>query len=73
MMMEKRRQGQLVSFADVFGRMIGETLLANVDAAKLSDQRTVIRHGEAPMPLYTCLNAKKDKSALLFRSAWFVI
>ena len=58
----------MTSFVDVFGRMIGETLLGESRLQrKLTDQRKCIEDGAAPMPLYTCLNVKEDRSALLFR------
>ncbi|XP_060074734.1 cytosolic phospholipase A2-like [Ylistrum balloti] len=64
--MEKRRQGQPVSFTDFFGHLVGETLLKNRQHTKLSDQKEKIRNADIPMPLYTCLHVKKSVSAMVF-------
>ena len=61
----KRRQ-KPTNFVDVFGHMIGETLLSNLEA-KLSDQKSRFRGGTAPLPIYAALNVKSDQSALIFR------
>lgn len=64
--MEKRRQGQPVSFTDFFGHLVGETLLRNRLDTKLSDQAEKLKEGDIPMPLYTCLHVKKHVSAMIF-------
>ncbi|XP_063423775.1 cytosolic phospholipase A2-like [Mytilus trossulus] len=63
---EKRRQGQPVSFTDFFGHLVGETLLHERMNAKLTDQRDIIETGEVPFPLYTCLHVKRQVSAMIF-------
>lgn len=35
--------------------------------SKLSDQKTKIRGGRNPMPLYSCVHVKKDVSARVFQ------
>ncbi|KAK7094705.1 cytosolic phospholipase A2-like isoform X2 [Littorina saxatilis] len=64
--MEKRRQGQPVSFTDFFGHLVGETLLKERMESKLSDQQQKVQEGTIPMPLYTCLHVKKSVSAMIF-------
>ncbi|CAG5114679.1 unnamed protein product, partial [Candidula unifasciata] len=66
-MIEKRREGQPVSFTDIFGRMVGETLLADRMETTLTDQREKIKDGSVPMPLYTCVHVKKDVPARSFQ------
>ncbi|KAL5011734.1 hypothetical protein ScPMuIL_010285 [Solemya velum] len=67
---EKRRQGQPVSFTDFFGHLVGETLLKGRMEAKLTDQRQILKHGDVPLPLYTCLHVKKHVSAMVFHGIW---
>ncbi|XP_052790601.1 cytosolic phospholipase A2-like isoform X1 [Mya arenaria] len=62
----KRQRGQPVSFTDLFGHLVGETLLKNRLDAKLSDQQTKIKGGRIPMPMYSCLHVKKHVSAMVF-------
>ena len=65
---EKRNDDQSISFVDVFGHMIGETLLGDdFHTHTLSQQQQRLENGAAPMPLYTCLNVKADRAARLFR------
>ncbi|XP_059164143.1 uncharacterized protein LOC131947080 [Physella acuta] len=66
-MVQKRRDGQPVSFTDIFGRMVGETLLKDRMGATLKDQREKIKDGNVPMPLYTCVHVKKDVPAKSFQ------
>lgn len=35
--------------------------------SRLSDQRSIVKDGAAPLPLYTCVNVKKDISARVFQ------
>ncbi|KAK6194956.1 hypothetical protein SNE40_000480 [Patella caerulea] len=65
--LQKRREGQPVSFTDFFGHMVGETLLKGRLDVKLTDQRARISDGAAPMPLYTCVHVKKDVPARSFQ------
>ncbi|KAH9488996.1 Cytosolic phospholipase A2 [Bulinus truncatus] len=66
-MVQKRKEGQPVSFTDIFGRMVGETLLNGRMESTLSDQREKIKGGSIPMPLYTCVHVKKDVPAKSFQ------
>ncbi|XP_041356392.1 cytosolic phospholipase A2-like [Gigantopelta aegis] len=65
--LQKRREGQPVSFTDFFGHMVGETLLKGRLDMKLTDQRDKISEGDTPMPLYTCVHVKKDVPARSFQ------
>jgi len=57
-----------VSFTDLFGHLVGETLLgAEVKNSTLSGQRRCLDKGQMPMPLYTCVNVKKNVSARVFQ------
>ncbi|XP_035827713.1 uncharacterized protein LOC101850745 isoform X2 [Aplysia californica] len=66
-LVKKRREKQPVSFTDIFGRMVGETLLSGRMNATLTDQRETIKDGDIPMPLYTCVHVKKDVPARQFQ------
>ncbi|XP_059481957.1 cytosolic phospholipase A2-like isoform X2 [Neocloeon triangulifer] len=67
-LINKKTYGQPVSFSDVFGHLIGETLLGpELKNSTLSSQRRCLEHGRAPMPLYTCINVKKNVSARAFQ------
>ncbi|CAG5136620.1 unnamed protein product, partial [Candidula unifasciata] len=66
-MIQKRKEGQPVSFTDIFGRMVGETLLKGRMETTLTDQREKIKDGTIPMPLYTCVHVKKDVPARSFQ------
>ncbi|KAH3799288.1 hypothetical protein DPMN_152894 [Dreissena polymorpha] len=63
---QKRREGQPVSFTDLFGHLVGETLLKNRLESKLSDQQEKLKEGAIPMPMYSCLHVKKQVSAMVF-------
>ncbi|BFZ20501.1 hypothetical protein BsWGS_23540 [Bradybaena similaris] len=63
---KKRSRGEPVSFTDIFGYLVGYTLLKNRLDAKLSDQRQTVHGGQCPLPLYTCLHVKKSVSAMIF-------
>ncbi|XP_046398440.1 cytosolic phospholipase A2-like isoform X2 [Ischnura elegans] len=63
----KASQGQPVSFTDIFGHLVGDTLLKERKGSLLSQQRAKLARGQVPMPMYTCLNVKKDVSARVFQ------
>lgn len=63
---QKRRQGQPVSFTDFFGCLVGDTILKNRLESKLTDQQDILKKADVPMPLYTCLHVKKNVSAEVF-------
>ncbi|XP_071163311.1 cytosolic phospholipase A2-like isoform X2 [Mytilus edulis] len=62
----KRQNGQPVSFTDIFGHLVGETLVKDRLHTKLTDLQDKIAGGAAPMPLMTCVNVKADRSARSF-------
>ncbi|XP_055934812.1 cytosolic phospholipase A2-like isoform X3 [Argiope bruennichi] len=64
---QKHKNGQPVSFTDFFGHLLGDTLLKGRQQVRLSEQRQKIDHGEAPLPLYTCLHVKNNVSAKVFQ------
>ncbi|XP_076435745.1 cytosolic phospholipase A2-like [Babylonia areolata] len=64
---DKRRQGQPVSFTDLFGHMVGETLLKGRLESRLTDQRQKIEDARVPMPLYTCVHVKSDVEVRSFQ------
>ncbi|GFR57447.1 phospholipase A2 [Elysia marginata] len=66
-MAEKRKERQPVSFTDIFGRMVGETLIPDRMESTLTAQREKIKEGASPMPLYTCVHVKKDVPARSFQ------
>ncbi|XP_062622371.1 cytosolic phospholipase A2-like [Saccostrea cucullata] len=63
---QKRRQGQPVSFTDFFGCLVGDTILKNRLDSKLTDQQDILKKADVPLPLYTCLHVKKNVSAEVF-------
>ncbi|KAJ9586604.1 hypothetical protein L9F63_019797, partial [Diploptera punctata] len=65
--LKKRSTGQPVSLTDLFGYLLGDLLLRKNKEAKLSEQRRVLEKGQAPLPLYTCVNVKKNVSARVFQ------
>lgn len=62
----KKSTGQPVTFTDIFGMLIGETLIPARMEKKLSDFQEKINEGQAPLPLFTCLHVKPDVSELKF-------
>ncbi|XP_077441201.1 cytosolic phospholipase A2-like [Vanacampus margaritifer] len=62
----KKASGQPVTFTDIFGMLIGETLVPARMDIKLSDIREKINQGQSPLPLFTCLHVKPDVSELMF-------
>uniref|UniRef100_A0A7N6AC16 Phospholipase A2 n=1 Tax=Anabas testudineus TaxID=64144 RepID=A0A7N6AC16_ANATE len=62
----KKASGQPVTFTDVFGMLIGETLIPARMDTKLSDIQEKINQAQSPLPLFTCLHVKPDVSELMF-------
>ncbi|XP_028667209.1 cytosolic phospholipase A2-like [Erpetoichthys calabaricus] len=63
---KKKASGQPVTFTDIFGMLIGETLIRNRMDYRLSDMQGKINEGQCPLPLFTCLHVKPDVSELMF-------
>uniref|UniRef100_A0A0P4VYZ5 Phospholipase A2 n=1 Tax=Scylla olivacea TaxID=85551 RepID=A0A0P4VYZ5_SCYOL len=68
-MVAKYKQGQPVSFTDFFGHLLGDVLLKENKNKKLTETQPILQKGIIPMPLYTCLHAKKKVSCRSF-SEW---
>lgn len=62
----KKATGQPVTFTDVFGMLIGETLIPARMDTRLSDIQDKIDQAQSPLPLFTCLHVKPDVSELMF-------
>ncbi|CAM4689881.1 unnamed protein product [Leuciscus chuanchicus] len=62
----KKASGQPVTFTDIFGMLIGETLIPARMDTKLSELQEKINEAQAPLPLFTCLHVKPDVSELKF-------
>ncbi|XP_036437179.1 cytosolic phospholipase A2 [Colossoma macropomum] len=62
----KKAGGQPVTFTDIFGMLIGETLIPARMDTKLSELQEKINEAQSPMPLFTCLHVKPDVSELMF-------
>uniref|UniRef100_A0A8D0AF97 Phospholipase A2 n=1 Tax=Sander lucioperca TaxID=283035 RepID=A0A8D0AF97_SANLU len=62
----KKAAGQPVTFTDIFGMLIGETLLPARMDIKLSSIQEKINQAQSPLPLFTCLHVKPDVSELMF-------
>ncbi|TSN30254.1 Cytosolic phospholipase A2 [Bagarius yarrelli] len=62
----KKSSGQPVTFADIFGMLIGETLIPDRMHSKLSEMQEKINEAQSPLPLFTCLHVKPDVSELMF-------
>uniref|UniRef100_A0A672JED5 Phospholipase A2 n=1 Tax=Salarias fasciatus TaxID=181472 RepID=A0A672JED5_SALFA len=62
----KKASGQPVTFTDIFGMLIGETLIPARMDIKLSDIQEKINQAQSPLPLFTCLHVKPDVSELMF-------
>uniref|UniRef100_A0A7N8WRJ6 Phospholipase A2 n=1 Tax=Mastacembelus armatus TaxID=205130 RepID=A0A7N8WRJ6_9TELE len=62
----KKASGQPVTFTDIFGMLIGETLVPARMDTKLSDIQEKINQAQSPLPLFTCLHVKPDVSELMF-------
>lgn len=63
---KKKRSGQPVTFADIFGMLIGETLIHNRMNMTLSSLKEKVNTAQCPLPLFTCLHVKPDVSELMF-------
>uniref|UniRef100_A0A3Q3GUC2 Phospholipase A2 n=1 Tax=Labrus bergylta TaxID=56723 RepID=A0A3Q3GUC2_9LABR len=62
----KKATGQPVTFTDIFGMLIGETLIPARMGIKLSSIQEKINQAQSPLPLFTCLHVKPDVSELMF-------
>ncbi|KAG1963724.1 cytosolic phospholipase A2 isoform X2 [Pimephales promelas] len=62
----KKSSGQPVTFTDIFGMLIGETLIPARMDTKLSELQEKINEAQAPLPLFSCLHVKPDVSELKF-------
>ncbi|KAM3875999.1 cytosolic phospholipase A2 [Diretmus argenteus] len=62
----KKAGGQPVTFTDIFGMLIGETLIPARMDTKLSDMQEKVNQAQCPFPLFTCLHVKPDVSELMF-------
>ncbi|KAA0719104.1 Cytosolic phospholipase A2 [Triplophysa tibetana] len=63
---KKKSAGQPVTFTDIFGMLIGETLIPGRMNTTLSSFKEKINEGQSPLPLFTCLHVKPDVSELMF-------
>ncbi|XP_030630583.1 cytosolic phospholipase A2 [Chanos chanos] len=63
---KKKAAGQPVTFTDIFGMLIGETLIPGRMDTKLSHMQEKVDEGQTPLPLFTCLHVKPDVSELMF-------
>uniref|UniRef100_A0A8B9J8T1 Phospholipase A2 n=1 Tax=Astyanax mexicanus TaxID=7994 RepID=A0A8B9J8T1_ASTMX len=63
---KKKAGGQPVTFTDIFGMLIGETLIPRRMDTTLSSMQTKINVGQCPLPLFTCLHVKPRVSELMF-------
>ncbi|CAL8256506.1 unnamed protein product [Merluccius merluccius] len=62
----KKAGGQPVTFTDIFGMLIGETLVRGRMDFKLTDMQEKVSEAQCPLPLFTCLHVKPDVSELMF-------
>ncbi|NWV97480.1 PA24A phospholipase, partial [Machaerirhynchus nigripectus] len=62
----KKSSGQPVTFADIFGMLIGETLIHDRMDTTLSNMKEKINNAQCALPLFTCLHVKPDVSELMF-------
>uniref|UniRef100_A0A8C7E1K3 Phospholipase A2 n=1 Tax=Naja naja TaxID=35670 RepID=A0A8C7E1K3_NAJNA len=63
---KKKRSGQPVTFTDIFGMLIGETLVQNRMDITLSHMKEKVNKAQSALPLFTCLHVKPDVSELMF-------
>lgn len=63
---KKKSSGQPVTFTDIFGMLIGETLIQNRMSMTLSSLKEKVNAARCPLPLFTCLHVKPDVSELMF-------
>ncbi|XP_065601575.1 cytosolic phospholipase A2 isoform X2 [Cyrtonyx montezumae] len=62
----KKSSGQPVTFTDIFGMLIGETLIHNRMDTTLSNMKEKVNEAQCALPLFTCLHVKPDVSELMF-------
>nr|XP_023660295.1 cytosolic phospholipase A2-like [Paramormyrops kingsleyae] len=62
----KKAAGQPVTFTDIFGMLIGNTLIPGYMDMKLSQMAEKVDDAQNPLPLFTCLHVKPDVSELIF-------
>ncbi|XP_056133428.1 cytosolic phospholipase A2 [Lampris incognitus] len=62
----KKAAGQPVTFTDIFGMLIGETLIPGRMDTKLTEFQEKVNEAQCPLPLFTCLHVKPDVSELMF-------
>ncbi|NXS17699.1 PA24A phospholipase, partial [Mystacornis crossleyi] len=62
----KKISGQPVTFTDIFGMLIGETLIHDRMDTTLSNMKEKINNAQCALPLFTCLHVKPDVSELMF-------
>ncbi|XP_030915049.1 cytosolic phospholipase A2 [Geospiza fortis] len=62
----KKSSGQPVTFADIFGMLIGETLIHDRMDTTLSNMKEKVNNAQCALPLFTCLHVKPDVSELMF-------
>ncbi|XP_060800266.1 cytosolic phospholipase A2 [Neoarius graeffei] len=63
---KKKASGQPVTFTDIFGMLIGETLIPRQMDTTLSSMQEKVNLGQCPLPLFTCLHVKPNVSELMF-------
>ncbi|KAF5906235.1 cytosolic phospholipase A2-like, partial [Clarias magur] len=63
---KKKASGQPVTFTDIFGMLIGETLIPGRMDTTLSSMQEKVKLGQCPLPLFTCLHVKPNVSELMF-------
>lgn len=63
---KKKAGGQPVTFTDIFGMLIGETLIPGRMDKTLSSMQEKVNQGQCPLPLFTCLHVKPNVSELMF-------
>ncbi|KAL8178156.1 UNVERIFIED_CONTAM: Cytosolic phospholipase A2 [Gekko kuhli] len=63
---KKKSSGQPVTFTDIFGMLIGETLIPNRMDTTLSNMKGKVHKAQSALPLFTCLHVKPDVSELMF-------
>ncbi|RMC08351.1 hypothetical protein DUI87_14593 [Hirundo rustica rustica] len=62
----KKSSGQPVTFTDIFGMLIGETLIHDRMDTTLSNMKEKVNNAQCALPLFTCLHVKPDVSELMF-------
>ncbi|XP_076821397.1 cytosolic phospholipase A2-like [Clavelina lepadiformis] len=63
----KRKAGQPVSYTDIFGMIVGSTLLGDkMDTTNLSHFEEKMKDGNAPMPILTAVHVRPKEKAKSF-------